>query len=65
MEGIYLDEFESINLTKEAREMGKIPPEAVADKIAACNYTLKADDPKLSPRAKEMVKITQIVRKNF
>lgn len=57
MEGIYLDEFESINITKEALEMGKQPPEAVADKIAACNYTLREDDKKLSPRTKEMFKV--------
>jgi len=61
MEGIYLDEFESINITKEAIEMGKQPPEAVADKIAACNYNLRDG----SPRTREMLKVVQDIRKNF
>ena len=58
MEGVYLDEFDSINITKEALAAGKVPPEAVADKIAACNYAIKKDDRKHSPRTREMVGVT-------
>ena len=61
MERIDLDEFESINITKEAIEMGKQPPEAVADKIAACNYNLRDG----SPRSREMLKVVEMIRKNF
>ena len=49
--------FESINITKEALALGKVPPETIADMIKASGYTLREDDPKLSPRTKEMVKL--------
>jgi len=41
---------QSLNITKEALAIGKIPPEYVALKIAKSGYQLKATDPKLSPR---------------
>jgi len=38
IEGLDLNGDESINITQEALELGKIPPEEVADMIAASNY---------------------------
>ena len=36
---------DSINITKEALEIGKLPPEHIALKIARSGYRLSADDP--------------------
>jgi len=56
---------ESINITKEALALGKVPPEQIADMIREHKFQLKEDDPTLSPRAKEMVGISNLIRKSF
>lgn len=56
---------DSINITKEALAIGKVPPEQVADMIRASKFRLDENDPSLSPRAKEMVGISNLIRKSF
>lgn len=58
-------DLESINITKEALEIGKVPPEEIADKIAQSNYSLNEKDKSLSPRMREMVGISNMIRKSF
>ena len=63
--GFDLEGHESINITQEALEMGKLPPEAVADKIAALNYKMTHHDRQLSPRTREIVGVSNLIRKSF
>ena len=45
--------------------MGKIPPEKVAERIARSGFKLQHTDKNLSPRTREMVEITNKIRKSF
>jgi|TARA_B110000285_G_C15100290_1_gene604596 serine/threonine protein kinase len=45
--------------------MGKIPPEKVAELIADSGYTMLPTDKNLSPRTREMVDISNKIRKSF
>lgn len=65
IEGLDLDGLDSINITKEALELGKVPPEHVADMIAASNHSLSHTDKQLSPRTREIVGISNAIRKSF
>jgi 5'-AMP-activated protein kinase catalytic alpha subunit len=55
----------SINITQEALDIGKVPPEYIAQLIANSGHNLSQVDPNLSPRTKEMVDISTIIRKSF
>jgi serine/threonine protein kinase len=55
----------SQNISKEALAIGKIPPEKVADLIANSGHSLVHTDKKLSPRTREMVEISNKIRKSF
>jgi len=56
---------DSINITKEALALGKVPPERIAEQIAESGYTLSPADSALSPRTREMVGISNLIRKSF
>lgn len=56
---------DSINITKEALAIGKVPPEQISDLIKASKNSLLPSDPNLSPRTKEMVGISNLIRKSF
>ena len=55
----------SINITQEALDIGKVPPEYIAQLIANSGHNLSQVDPNLSPRTKEMADISTIIRKSF
>jgi hypothetical protein len=55
----------SQNISKEALAMGKIPPEKVAELIANSGHSLVHTDKNLSPRTREMVEISNKIRKSF
>lgn len=50
--------LDSINITREALALGKVPPEHIADLLKASGYAMNEDDPKLSPRTKEIINIS-------
>lgn len=56
--GEELDYSQSINITTEALERGKVPPERVAQMIADSGHTLTKTDAALSPRTREIVGIS-------
>ena len=58
-------EQEVTSISKEALAMGKIPPEKVAERIAKSGYKLQHTDKNLSPRTREMIEITNKIRKSF
>lgn len=58
-------ELNSINITKEALALGKVPPEQIADLIKGSGYSMKEDDAGLSPRTREMVGISHLIRRSF
>ena len=59
------DFSDSINITKEALAIGKVCPEQVAQFIADSGHTLDPSDRTLSPRTREIVHISNKIRKSF
>jgi len=55
----------SQNISKEALAIGKIPPEDVGKLIADSGHSLVHTDRNLSPRTREMVEISNKIRKSF
>ena len=55
----------SMNITEEALAIGKVPPEDISFMIANSGHTLLPSDRNLSPRTREMVELSNHIRKSF